>query len=158
MDKQTVLTQDRYKELSEELENLRTVGREDIAEKIKEARSFGDLSENAEYNEAMDEQAKLESRISKLEEDLRNVQILDEDAINTDVVNTGSRVTLKDLVYDEIVQYKILGQGDINNNIISDQSPMGMALIGKKVGETVSFPAPGSSGKLLRFELLEISK
>jgi len=158
MDKQTVLTQDRYKELSEELENLRTVGREDIAEKIKEARSFGDLSENAEYNEAMDEQAKLESRISKLEEDLRNVQILDEDAINTDVVSTGSRVTLKDLVYDETVQYKILGRGDINNNIISDQSPMGMALIGKKVGETVSFPAPGNSGKLLSFEVLEISK
>lgn len=158
MDKQTILTQDRYKELVTELENLRTVGRDDIAEKIRVARSFGDLSENAEYNEAMDEQAKLESRIAKLEEDLRNVTILDEDAIGTDAVSTGSKVTLLDLEFDEQVQYKILGRGDINNDIISDQSPMGMALIGKQVGEVAEFHAPGTNGKILRFEVLEISK
>ncbi len=157
MDKQTVLTQERYKELSEELENLRTLGRDDIAEKIKVARSFGDLSENAEYNEAMDEQAKLESRIAKLEDDLRNVTILDESAINTDIISTGSKVKLQDLEFDETVSYKILGRGDIDNGIISDQSPMGMALIGKKVGDIAEFQV-GASGKLLRFEVLEISK
>jgi len=158
MEKQTVLTQERYKELSEELESLRTVGRDDIAEKIRVARSFGDLSENAEYNEAMDEQAKLEARIAKLEEDLRNVSILDEDAISTDAVSPGCKVTLRDLEFDETVQYKILGRGDIDNGIISDQSPMGMALIGKQMGEVAEFQAPGASGKMLRFEVLEISK
>ena len=158
MDKQTVLTQERYKELVAELEDLRTAGRDDIAEKIRVARSFGDLSENAEYNEAMDEQAKLESRIAKLEEDLRNVTILDEDTINTDAVSAGAKVTLRDLEFDETVQYKILGRGDIDNGIISDQSPMGMALIGKTVGEIAEFQVPGAAGKTLRFEVLEISK
>lgn len=158
MGKQTVLTQDRYKELVEELDHLRTIGRDDIAEKIKVARSFGDLSENAEYNEAMDEQAKLEARIAKLEDDLRNVTILDEDAINTDTVSAGAKVTVRDLEFDEVMQYKILGQGDIDHGIISDQSPMGMALIGKKVGEIAEYQVPGTGGKMLRFEVMEISK
>lgn len=158
MEKQTVLTQERYKNLTDELEQLRTVGRDDIAEKIKVARSFGDLGENAEYNEAMDEQAKLEARIAKLEDSLRNVQILDEDSISTDIVSTGSKVTLKDLEFDEVEQYKILGSGDIDNGIISDESPMGRALLGKKVGEIAEFQVPGAAGKTLRFEVLEISK
>lgn len=156
MEKQTVFTREDYNKLSAELNKLKTEGRDDIAEKIKEARSHGDLSENAEYDEAMNEQAKMEAEIAKLEADLRNAIILDEKELTTEAVHIGSKVKLYDMEYDEEVEYKILGKSDIDNGIISDLSPVGSAVMGKKVGEVVSVNTP--TGKVIEMKILAISK
>lgn len=156
MEKQTVFTREDYNKLSAELNKLKTEGRDDIAEKIKEARSHGDLSENAEYDEAMNEQAKLEAEIAKLEADLRNAKILDEEELTTEIVHIGSKVKVYDVEYDEEVEYKILGKSDLDNGIISDLSPVGSALMGKKVGEIAEVHTP--SGKVLQLKVLAISK
>lgn len=153
----TVLTHEGHRKLVEELEYLKTKGRDEIAEKIKEARSFGDLSENAEYDEAMNDQAKMESRIAKLEKELRDAVILDEDEINSEVVSAGSKVKLQNKTFDEIEEYHILGKNQANpdEGIISDQSPVGKALMGHQVGETVKVELP--SGSVLELEILAIS-
>lgn len=156
MEKKTVFTREDYNKLSEELNRLKTEGRDDIAEKIKEARSHGDLSENAEYDEAMNEQAKLEAEISKLEADLRNAKILDETELTTEFVRIGSKVKLYDMDFEEEVEYKILGKSDLENGIISDLSPVGAAIMGKKVGDIAEVQTP--SGKVIKMEILEISK
>lgn len=156
MEKQTVLTREDYQKLSDELNHLKTVGRDDIAEKIKVARSFGDLSENSEYDEAMNEQAKLEASIAKLESDLRSVTILDEKSINTKAIHIGSRVKLLDMEYDEEVEYKILGKSELEKGIISDQSPVGLALIGKRAGDVVEVHTP--SGNIAKYKVIAISK
>lgn len=156
MEKKTVFTREDYNKLSEELNRLKTEGRDDIAEKIKEARSHGDLSENAEYDEAMNEQAKLEAEIAKLEADLRNAKILDETELTSEFVRIGSKVKLYDMDFEEEVEYKILGKSDIENNIISDLSPVGSAVMGKKVGDIAEVLTP--SGKIIKMEILEISK
>ena len=156
MEKKTVFTREDYNKLSEELNRLKTEGRDDIAEKIKEARSHGDLSENAEYDEAMNEQAKLEAEIAKLEADLRNAKILDETELTTEFVRIGSKVKLYDMDFEEEVDYKILGKSDLETNIISDLSPVGSALMGKKVGDIAEVLTP--SGKVIKMEILEISK
>ena len=156
MEKKTVFTREDYNKLSEELNRLKTEGRDDIAEKIKEARSHGDLSENAEYDEAMNEQAKLEAEIAKLEADLRNAKILDETELTSEFVRIGSKVKLYDMDFEEEVEYKILGKSDIANNIISDLSPVGSAVMGKKVGDIADVMTP--SGKIIKMEILEISK
>jgi transcription elongation factor GreA len=157
-EKQTALTQERYDDLVAQLEKLRTVGRDDIAEKLRVARSYGDLSENAEYNETMDEQAKMEAQISKLEEELRNVTIIDETSVKTDVVHVGVTVKVKDLVYGDIETFQILGTGRLEDGILLDTSPLGKALLGKGQGEVAEFYSPTGNGKILRFEVLEISK
>lgn len=156
MGKQTVLTREDYNKLSEELNRLKTEGRDDIAEKIKEARSHGDLSENAEYDEAMNEQAKMEAEISKLEAALRNATILDEEELSTETVSIGSKVTLYDMEYEEEVEYKILGKSDIANGVISDLSPVGSAIMGKKVGDIAEVHTP--SGAIIKMKVLAISK
>lgn len=156
MEKQTVFTREDYNKLSAELNRLKTEGRDDIAEKIKEARSHGDLSENAEYDEAMNEQAKMEAEIAKLEADLRNAKILDEKELTTESIHIGSKVKLYDMDYDEEVEYKILGKSDIDNGIISDLSPVGSAIMGKKVGDIVSVNTP--TGKVIEMKILAISK
>lgn len=156
MEKKTVFTREDYNKLSEELNKLKTEGRDDIAEKIKEARSHGDLSENAEYDEAMNEQAKLEAEIAKLEADLRNAKILDETELTTEFVRIGSKVKLYDMDFEEEVEYKILGKSDLDNGIISDLSPVGSAVMGKKVGDIAEVQTP--SGKVIKMEILEISK
>ncbi len=156
MEKKTVFTREDYNKLSEELNRLKTEGRDDIAEKIKEARSHGDLSENAEYDEAMNEQAKLEAEIAKLEADLRNAKILDETELTTEFVRIGSKVKLYDMAYDEEVEYKILGKSDLENGVISDLSPVGSAIMGKKVGDIAEVMTP--SGKVIKMEVLAISK
>ena len=156
MEKQTVFTREDYNKLSAELNRLKTEGRDDIAEKIKEARSHGDLSENAEYDEAMNEQAKMEAEIAKLEADLRNAKILDEKELTTESIHIGSKVKLYDMDYEEEVEYKILGKSDIDNGIISDLSPVGSAIMGKKVGDIVSVNAP--TGKVIEMKILAISK
>ena len=156
MEKQTVFTREDYNKLSAELNRLKTEGRDDIAEKIKEARSHGDLSENAEYDEAMNEQAKMEAEIAKLEADLRNAKILDEKELTTESIHIGSKVKLYDMDYEEEVEYKILGKSDIDNGIISDLSPIGSAIMGKKVGDIVSVNTP--TGKVIEMKILAISK
>lgn len=156
MEKQTVFTREDYNKLSAELNRLKTEGRDDIAEKIKEARSHGDLSENAEYDEAMNEQAKMEAEIAKLEADLRNAKILDEKELTTESIHIGSKVKLYDMDYEEEVEYKILGKSDIDNGIISDLSPVGSAIMGKKVGDVVSVNTP--TGKVIDMKILAISK
>lgn len=156
MEKQTVYTREDYEKLSAELNRLKTEGRDEIAEKIKEARSHGDLSENAEYDEAMNEQAKMEAEIAKLEADLRNAKILDEEGLTTEVVHIGSRVKLYDMEYDEELSYKILGKSDLENGVISDLSPVGSAIMNKKVGDIADVHTP--SGKVIKMKILEISK
>lgn len=156
MEKQTVFTREDYNKLSAELNRLKTEGRDDIAEKIKEARSHGDLSENAEYDEAMNEQAKMEAEIAKLEAGLRNAKILDEKELTTESIHIGSKVKLYDMDYEEEVEYKILGKSDIDNGIISDLSPVGSAIMGKKVGDIVSVNTP--TGKVIEMKILAISK
>lgn len=156
MEKQTVFSREDYNKLSAELNRLKTEGRDDIAEKIKEARSHGDLSENAEYDEAMNEQAKMEAEIAKLEADLRNAKILDEKELTTESIHIGSKVKLYDMDYEEEVEYKILGKSDIDNGIISDLSPVGSAIMGKKVGDVVSVNTP--TGKVIEMKILAISK
>lgn len=156
MEKQTVFTREDYNKLSEELNRLKTEGRDDIAEKIKEARSHGDLSENAEYDEAMNEQAKMEAEIAKLEADLRNAKILDEEGLTTEMIHIGSKVKLYDMDFDEEVEYKILGKSDLDNGVISDLSPVGSAIMGKKVGDVAEVHTP--SGKVIQMKILAISK
>ncbi|NCC87182.1 MAG: transcription elongation factor GreA [Clostridia bacterium] len=152
-----LLTHSGLKELQDELEQLKTVGRKDVAEKIKVALSFGDLSENSEYDEAKSEQGKLESRINEIEAMLQNAKILDEDSLNTEVVYIGSKLKVKDIEYNEVMDYQIVGfaQADPEKGRISDESPVGKALLGHAVGETVEVEVP--AGKLL-FEIIEISK
>lgn len=155
--KQILLTDDGLKKLEAELEELKTVVRKNIAEKIKTALSFGDLSENSEYDEAKNDQAIVEARIAQLEAMIKNAKILNEGELSTDVVNPGSKVKLLDLGYNEELIYKIVGSTEANpsKGLISDQSPLGVALIGKRVGDEVSVEAPAGT---IIFKILEISK
>ena len=156
MAQEILLTKDAYEKKHAELEELKTTGRDNIAEKIKEARSFGDLSENSEYDEALNEQAKLEARISKLENELKDAKILDESAINTEVVHLGSSVKILDEEYDEVEEYQILSESQANpdEGIISDQSAVGKALLGHKVNDLVDVKLP--NGATITFKILEI--
>lgn len=153
-----LLTAEAYHKKLEELEYLRTKGRDEIAERIKEARSFGDLSENSEYDEALNDQAKMEEKISQLESVIKKAKILDENDISTEIIHVGSKVKIRDVDYDEIEEYKILGESQANpdEGIISDQSAVGKALIGNKVGDIVKVNLP--NGNVISFEVLEISK
>ena len=137
--KKVVMTYDGLKKMEQELENLKTVRRKEVAEKIKEARGQGDLSENAEYDAAKEEQGEIESRIVQLENLLRNAEVIDEDVLKMDVVNLGSKVTVLDVEFDEEMEYTIVGstEADPMNGRISNESPLGMALLGQKVGATV---------------------
>ncbi len=155
---ESTITQEGKRKLEEELEYLLTIGRDEIAERIAVARSFGDLSENAEYNEAMNEQAKMEARIDRIQQELQNAVIIDESKISTEAVHAGSKVKLLDVDLGKNVEYTILGstESDPDNGIISDQSPIGKALLGHKKGDTVSVEVP--SGKLLAFKILKITK
>lgn len=156
MTKTTRLTKEGLLKLQNELEYLRTTGRTDIAEKIRVARGYGDLSENSEYDEAKNEQAKIEARIVELEKTLENVEII-EDNVDTDTVAIGVTVTIYDIEYDEELVYKMVGSAEADplKGYISDNSPVGKALIGAKVGDEVVAEAPAGE---LRFKILSISK
>ena len=158
MAQETLLTAEAYNKKHAELEQLKTSGRDEIAERIKEARSFGDLSENSEYDEALNDQAKLEAKISQLESELKDAKILDESTINTEVVHMGSKVKIHDEEYDEVEEYQILGESQANpdEGIISDQSAVGKALVGHKAGDVVDVLLP--NGSTISFKILEISK
>ena len=147
------MTSEGKAELEKELDYLKTEGRIDIAEKLKVARSYGDLSENSEYDEAKSEQAKIEARISELEYQLDNVEIVD--SVDKDAVSMGSKVTVKRLSDGVESTYEIVGFAQLNpaQSKISDESPVGMALMGKKQGEKVLVEAPIGN---LEFEILSI--
>lgn len=155
--KQTVLTQEGLKALEDELEELKTVKRKDIAEKIKVALSFGDLSENSEYDEAKNEQGIIEARIAEIEAVLMNVTIIDADNLSTEQVQLGNRVTVKDIAENEILVLHIVGSKEVNMKAgkISDESPLGKALLGHKKGETIDVEAPVGT---LKFEIIDIGK
>ena len=151
------ITDDGLKKLEEELEYLKTEGRVDIAEKIKVARGYGDLSENSEYDEAKNEQAKIEARIVEIEAMLKNVEIIEDVKGNTKSVIVGVKVKVLDEEYGDECEYRVVGstEADPRNGKISDESPVGKALLGKKIGEEVIVEAPGGEFKL---KILGISK
>ena len=151
------LTDDGLKKLQDELENLKTTGRKEIAEKIKIARGYGDLSENSEYDEAKNEQAKIEARIVEIEAMLKNVEIITDVKGSTKTVMLGSKVKILDVEFDEEAIYRIVGsaEADPNAGLISDESPVGKALLGHKVGETVFAEAPAGE---IEFKIISISK
>ena len=155
--KKVVMTYDGLKKMEQELENLKTVRRKEVAEKIKEARGQGDLSENAEYDAAKEEQGEIEIRIVQLENLLRNAEVIDEDVLKMDVVNLGSKVTVLDVEFDEEMEYTIVGstEADPMNGRISNESPLGMALLGQKVGATVMADTPDGE---VAFKILNIQK
>ena len=152
-----LLTQAAVDELKEKLVEMRTTRRHEVAEKIKEAKSFGDLSENSEYDEAKSEQAKLEASIAELEYTLQHVKIIDESALGTDTVHIGSFVKVSDKEFNEEVKYQIVGfpQADPLENKLSDESPIGKGLLGHKVGDVVDVETPGG---VISLEIREISK
>ena len=156
MDKKVIVTASGLKALEDELEMLKTVRRSEISEKIRVARGYGDLSENSEYDEAKNEQAIVEARIADLEVMLKNVVILDESEIVTDVVSLGSNVKVYDEEFDEELEYVIVGstEADLDLGKISDESPVGKALIGKRVGEVAEAILPG--GDTAKFKVISI--
>lgn len=155
-DKKTILTVSGAKKLEDELQNLKVVRRPEIAEKIKEARAQGDLSENAEYDAAKEEQGEIEARIEEIEAILKNAEVVEE---NGDVsrVFIGAHVTVLDLEEEEELDFTIVGSNEANSlkNMISNDSPLGTALIGAEVGDTVSVEAPGG---VFEYKVLSIEK
>jgi transcription elongation factor GreA len=150
MAKQIIITDEGLKKLKDELEYLKKVRRREVVEGLRQARSFGDLTENSEYDEAKNEQAKVEAQILELEETLKNVKIINESEISTDAVSVGSTVKVFDETYNEETEYMIVGptEADPINGKISDQSPIGAALLGAKIGESVSIHTPGGTVKM----------
>lgn len=146
-----------YEKLQADLDYLVTVRRGEVAEKLKEARSFGDLSENAEYDEAKNEQGILEARIAELENLIANAIVVEDDDISVTEIGVGSIVKIRDLEFDEIEELQIVGstESDPDNHKISDESPIGKAALKKKVGDVFEVEAPVGT---LKFEVLEISK
>jgi transcription elongation factor GreA len=155
-EKEVILTREGLHKLEDELENLRTVKRKEVAERIKQAIEFGDISENSEYEDAKNEQAFIEGRIITIEKMLRNAKVIEDDEREAGVVSIGSTVTVKDIEFDEVIEYKIVGSAEADplKNLISNESPVGRALLGQKVGSIVEVDAP--AGKL-KFEVMEIS-
>ena len=152
-----VLTKEGYAKLEAELEELKTVRRADVAEKIKIARSFGDLSENSEYDEAKNEQGLLESRIAEIQAILAHAQIIDSDEISTEKAGLGTTVKILDVEMEEEMEFHIVStkEADLDKGKLSDESPIGAALVGRKVGETVDVETPSG---MVQLKILEISK
>ena len=150
-------TKQGYQDLVDELKYLKLTRREEIKEQIAVARGFGDLSENAEYDEARNEQAKVEARIQELESLIENAEIIDESTMDVRSISLGSIVKLMDEDFDEEITYSIVGsnQADPLENKISDQSPIGRALMGKKAGERVTVTAPAGE---IHFKVLEVAR
>lgn len=157
MAKETIMTSEGLKRLEDELEDLKTVKRKEIAEKIKVALSFGDLSENSEYDEAKNEQAIIEGRIAEIESQLKNVRLLDESELNNEMVHVGSLVRVKDEASGKESTYRIVGstEADPMQGKISDESPVGKALLSHGVNESVEIEIPVG---ILHYTILEISK
>lgn len=157
MQKQVILTDEGLRNYEEELELLKTVKRKEIAEKLKEARAQGDLSENAEYDAAKDEQGIIESRIQELEAMLKNVKVIDSSELTNEMVHIGSKIKVHDYDFDEDIDYQIVGasEADPFNGKLSDESPVGTALLGHAVGDVIEVETPNGE---VKFEILEIRK
>ena len=156
-DKGILVTQEGYEKLEQELDYLRTTKRAEIAEKIKVALGFGDLSENSEYDEAKTAQSENEVKIAELENKLRYAKIIDESEIDTKTVQIGNKVKVHDMEFDEDVEYTIVGstEVDLAQNKISNESPVGAALLGKKKNDTVEVKTPAG---LSKYKILSITK
>ena len=156
-EKEVILTQEGYDKLEKELERLRTETRTEIAERIKVALGFGDLSENSEYDEAKNAQAENEAKIAELENKIRYAKIIDESEIDTKTVQIGNTVTLYDVEFDEEVEYTIVGSTEVNlaENKISNESPLGEALLGAKKNQVVEVNAPAG---IMKYKILSIKK
>ncbi len=160
MDREVILTQEGYAKLQEEIEHLSTTKRREVAERIKEAREFGDISENSEYDDAKNEQAQLELRILTVAQKLRNARVVDTGHVSTEAVSVGAHVTLRSPGKKKrgrraTVQYNIVGssEADPKNGRLSNESPVGKALLGRKVGEVVTIPAPRGA---IEYEIVKI--
>ena len=158
MAKKNILTYEGLKKLEDELQDLKVVKRREIAQKIKEAREQGDLSENAEYDAAKDEQRDIEARIEEIEAILKNAEVVVEEEVDLDKINIGCKVKILDIEYNEELEYKIVGSTEANSlkGKISNESPVGKALIGKKVDEVAEAMLP--TGDIARFKVLHISR
>jgi transcription elongation factor GreA len=154
--KDVILTPEGYKQLSAELDVLRGEKRREIAERIAAAREFGEIAENAEYDDAKNEQMMLEHRIAQLEERLANAQVIDKKKVDTSVVSIGSVVRLRDVDAKQSVEYFIVGSAEANpaEQKLSNESPVGKAIMGRKKGETVEVVTP--RGSKVKFKILEI--
>ncbi len=156
-DKKNILTYEGLKAYEEELENLKVVRRKEVAQKIKEARAQGDLSENAEYDAAKDEQREIEARIEELDKILKNAEVVVEDEVDLETISIGCRVKIRDMEYKEDLEYKIVGSTEANSlsGKISNESPVGKALIGAKKGDTVKVETPAG---VIKYKVLEIQR
>jgi len=156
-EKKTVLTFEGLKKLEEELHELKVVRRKDVAGKIKEARGQGDLSENAEYDAAKEEQAEIEARIAQIEKMLRSAEVIDEDDLDDGTIGLGSKVKVLDMEFNEEIEYTIVGstEADPLNGRISNESPLGAALLSRKAGESVIVNAPQGA---MQYQIIDISR
>ena len=156
-EKKNILTYEGLKKYEDELQELKVVRRQEVAQKIKEAREQGDLSENAEYDEAKDEQRDIEARIEELEKILKNAEVVDEEEVDLDKINIGCKVKLLDVEFNEELEYKIVGSTEANSlkGKISNESPVGKALIGAKVGESVAVETQAGT---FTYKVLEIQR
>ncbi|WP_020620875.1 transcription elongation factor GreA [Paenibacillus daejeonensis] len=156
-DKEIILTQDGLKKLEEELETLKSVKRREVAERIKVAIGYGDISENSEYEDAKNEQAFIEGRIITLEKMLRNARIINNDEVDIDTVSIGSTVIVEDLEFKDTMEYTIVGtaEADPLQNKISNESPVGRAILGKDKGTIVDVNVPAG---VIKYKILDIKK
>jgi transcription elongation factor GreA len=159
MARETVLTPQGLEELKAKIRHLQTDRRREVAARIKEAREFGDIAENSEYDDAKNEQAMLEKQIADLEEKLRSARVIDQKKVDTDAVSVGVTVHVKDQKTDKSTKYKIVGSAEANpaEAKLSNESPVGKALIGHKRGETVSVPVPRGPARKLKITKIEAS-
>ena len=157
MDKKNLLTYEGLQKLESELHNLKVVKRKEVAQKIKEAREQGDLSENAEYDAAKDEQRDIEARIDEIEKILKNAEVVVEEEVDLDKISVGCRVKILDMEYDEELDYKIVGSTEANSlkGKISNESPVGKALLGARIGEVVTVETQAGD---LNYKVLEIQR
>lgn len=157
INKEVLVTPNGYKKLEEELEQLKTVKRHDVTEKIKNAISYGDISENSEYEDAKNEQAFVEGRILTIENMLRNAKVINGDDVKTDRVRVGAKVSLEDLEFNETVEYTIVGstEADPEANLISNESPLGVAILGKRRGDICDVNTPSG---VMQYKILSIKK
>ena len=157
VEKKNILTYEGLRQLEDELHDLKVNQRKLVAQKIKEAREQGDLSENAEYDAAKDEQRDIEARIEEIDKILKNAEVVVEDEVDVNVINIGCKVTILDMEYDEELEYKLVGSTEANSlrGKISNESPLGRELIGKKVGDVVSVEAHAGT---MQYKILKISK
>ena len=156
-EKKNILTYEGLMKYESELEHLKVVKRQEVAQKIKEAREQGDLSENAEYDAAKDEQRDIEARIEELEKILKNAEVVDEDEVDLDTINIGCKVKILDIEFNDELEYKIVGSTEANSlkGKISNESPVGKALMGKKAGDTVSVDTQAGT---ISYKVLEIQR